>query len=99
MIREVNPLLITVSFNLMDTTIDPIINSNGSNYYIFAVAYTNQTHFLAGIQLTHGVHEYDGMKLVGCLQEIKANDPFQSKIKKLSNKNYKAQMVWYKKKY
>ena len=56
-----NPMLITVSLNLMSTLLNPSIEFKGSHYTLFAVAYTNGGHFMARIQIVDSVYEYDGM--------------------------------------
>ena len=94
---EVNPILIAVSISRMDTLVDPILSFRGSNYSVFAVAYTDNNHFLARIKLSDGVYEYDGMKVSGRLQKLTVGNPLQGKIKTLYKKMYKSQMIWYKK--
>ena len=94
---DVNPILFTVSTCSMDTLIDPIVTIQGSNYSIFAVAYTNGSHFMARIKLFDNYYEYDGLKESGRLRKIMVAKPFAEKIKTLSNRFYESQMIWYKK--
>ena len=91
-----NPIMITVSVNLMDTLIDSSINHKGSDYSLFAVAYTDEIHYIARIIIDNTVYEYDGMKYTGQLRLIKCQDPFARRIKTLSGSKYKAQMIFYK---
>ena len=92
-----NPLIIAVSVCRMPTLLDPTLCFKGSNYSIFAVAYTNETHFLARIKINDFVYEYDGMKVEGRLQIVTDTKPFSEKIITISKKDYKSQMLWYKK--
>ena len=88
--------MITISVNLMDTLINSSINHKGSDYSLFAVAYTDEIHYIARIIIDNTVYEYDGMNYTGQLRLIECQDPFARRIKTLSGSKYKAQMIFYK---
>jgi hypothetical protein len=92
-----NPLFLTVSVNLMDTLLDPVISFRESDYEIFSVGYTDKAHYIARIKTHDGIYEYDGMVMHGRLQLVTLLHPFAEKIITVSGSRYKAQMVWYKK--
>ena len=91
-----NPMIIVVSLNLMNTLINPFIIFQGSEYEIFAVAYTNGGHYIARIRRHDGVYEYDGNYSHGRLLKVERSNPLSEKIITMSGWQYKAQMVWYK---
>lgn len=90
-----NPLIITVSVLLSDTLLNLNVTFQGSDYDIFAVAYTDTNHFIARIQRDDGVYEYDGMRLKGRLQRVHRRNPLSEKIITMSGSKYRAQLVWY----
>jgi hypothetical protein len=92
-----NPIILVFSLSKMNTLLNPVINFEGSNYDIFAVAYTDGVHYMARIKRHDGVYEYDGIYMRGRLQLLNRRDPFAERIISMSGSPYKAELAFYKK--
>ena len=65
--HQQNPTTFAFRVNLTDTSLDSLINYNGSDYNIFAVGYVGGKHFIARIKIENTVYEYDGTVKGGLL--------------------------------
>jgi hypothetical protein len=90
------PFILAISVNGMGTKIDQILNFEGANYSVFAVAYRGENHFNALIKLDDIVYEYDGIVRDGLFRQVASDEyVFNNVYRDTSKRAMNAQIVWY----